>query len=116
MLPASLAQLTFEMLFDQALVAGVLPPSLTQLTFGMSFQIGDRLQINVEELLGSLKEFAEYYCRIALGSEPNSALAEAFHDIRELRADVCYPMLMEVYQDFLLNKIMLEIAVSGYKQ
>lgn len=54
----------------------------------------------VEKLLGSLKEFAGYYCHIALGTEKDKGLAEAFHDIRELRADVCYPMLMEVYQDF----------------
>lgn len=32
-------------------------------------------------------------------------MAEAFHDIRELRADVCYPMLMEVYQDFRQEQI-----------
>lgn len=31
--------------------------------------------------------------------------SEAFHDIRELRADVCYPMLMEVCQDFNNNQI-----------
>lgn len=54
----------------------------------------------VETLLVSLKEFAGYYCRIALGTEQNKDLGEAFHDIRELRADVCYPMLMEVYQDY----------------
>ena len=59
----------------------------------------------VEALLGSLKEFAEYYCRIALGTEKDKALAEAFHDIRELRADVCYPMLLEVYQDFQQEQI-----------
>ena len=55
---------------------------------------------DVEALLESLKEFAGYYCRIALGTEKDIALASAFHDIRELRADVCYPMLMEVYRDF----------------
>ncbi|WP_221031658.1 GmrSD restriction endonuclease domain-containing protein [Actomonas aquatica] len=54
----------------------------------------------VEPLLESLREFAGYYCRIALGTEKDAALAAAFHDIRELRADVCYPMLMELYQDF----------------
>jgi predicted transport protein len=34
-------------------------------------------------------------------------LAPPFRDIRELRADVCYPMLMEIYRDYelkLLNK------------
>ena len=59
----------------------------------------------VEALLESLREFAGYYCRIALGTEKDSVLASAFHDIRELRADVCYPMLMEVYQDFRQDQI-----------
>ena len=54
----------------------------------------------VETLLTSVKEYATYYCRIALGTEKDERLAEAFHDIRELRADVCYPMLMELYQDY----------------
>lgn len=54
----------------------------------------------VEVLLVSLRKFASYYCCIALGKENDPALAAAFHDIRELRADVCYPLLMEVYDDF----------------
>lgn len=55
---------------------------------------------DVEVLLDSLKEFATFYCRIALGNEKDSSLADAFHDIRELRADVTYPFLMEVYHDY----------------
>lgn len=54
----------------------------------------------VEELLVQLQEFASYYCRIALGSEKDDELGDAFRDIRELRADVCYPLLMESYQDY----------------
>lgn len=54
----------------------------------------------VEELLASLREFAGFFCCISLGKEKDVALATAFQDIRELRADVCYPLLMEVYQDF----------------
>jgi uncharacterized protein with ParB-like and HNH nuclease domain/predicted transport protein len=57
----------------------------------------------VEELLADLKEFAGYYCCIALGKEQDDQLAPLFQNIRELRADVCYPLLMEVYQDFSLN-------------
>jgi uncharacterized protein with ParB-like and HNH nuclease domain/predicted transport protein len=55
---------------------------------------------DVEDLLISLKEFATYYCRIALGKEADNELAAVFHDIRELRADVCYPLLMEIYRDY----------------
>lgn len=53
-----------------------------------------------EPLLAALLEFARYYCCMALGTEKDSDLARAFHDIRELRADVCYPMLMELYRDY----------------
>lgn len=60
---------------------------------------------DVETLLGMLKEFSGYYFRIALGTEKDRALADAFHDIRELKADVCYPMLMEVYRDFSSGRI-----------
>jgi len=55
---------------------------------------------DVEDLLTSLVEFARYFCSIALGNESDPVLSTAFQDIRELRADVCYPFLMEVYQDF----------------
>ncbi|MFO7970470.1 MAG: DUF262 domain-containing protein [Desulfobacterales bacterium] len=51
-------------------------------------------------LLKNLLEFAGYYCCIALGKEKDRELAAAFKDIRELRADVCYPLLMEVYKDY----------------
>ena len=53
-----------------------------------------------EPLLATLLEFARYYCCMALGNEKDAELATAFQDIRELRADVCYPMLMEVYHDY----------------
>jgi len=58
-----------------------------------------------EELLKSLLEFAGYYCCIALGREKDSELASTFKDIRDLRADVCYPLLMEVYKDYSLDRI-----------
>ncbi|MCB1647648.1 MAG: DUF1524 domain-containing protein, partial [Pseudomonadales bacterium] len=58
------------------------------------------IKIEVEALLVSLKKFADFYCRIALGTEKDKDLSEAFHDIRELRADVCYPLLMVLYQDY----------------
>ncbi len=68
------------------------------------FKIYSR-QYDVEDLLVSLKEFATYFCRIALGKEPDPELATVFHDIRELRADVCYPFLMEIYRDYRNNAV-----------
>jgi uncharacterized protein with ParB-like and HNH nuclease domain/predicted transport protein len=60
---------------------------------------------DVETLLASVQDYAGYYCAIALGKEKDVLLASAFHDIRELRADVCYPLLMELYADFVLQRL-----------
>lgn len=57
-------------------------------------------KLPVEKLLASIKGYAGYFCKIVLNKESEASLAAAFHDIRELKADVCYPFLMEVYHDF----------------
>jgi len=68
------------------------------------FKIYSR-DLDVEHLLAALLGFARYYCCMALGKEKDPALANAFQDIRELRADVCYPMLMEVYHDHVQGRL-----------
>jgi len=62
----------------------------------------------VEDLLASVRDYAGSYCAIALGKEKDVQLGNAFHDIRELRADVCYPLLMELYADFTLQRLSKE--------
>jgi uncharacterized protein with ParB-like and HNH nuclease domain/predicted transport protein len=54
----------------------------------------------VESLVADIRTFAAYYCAMALGSEQDSDLKIAFHDIRELRVDVAYPFLLELYHDY----------------
>lgn len=67
----------------------------------------------VEDLLSMLKEFAGFYCFIALGKEKDKDLNQVFHDIRELRADVCYPLLMELYHDYKLHLINKEEFIEA---
>ncbi len=54
----------------------------------------------IEALVAEIRTFAGYYCAIALGTEADSALNVAFHDLRELRVDVAYPFLLELYHDY----------------
>lgn len=54
----------------------------------------------VELLVADLHAFASHYCAMALGKERDKGLAEAFRDIRELRVDVAYPLLLELYHDY----------------
>ena len=52
------------------------------------------------EMVKELRTFASYYCAMALGTEKNESLRLAFHDLRELRVDVSYPFLLELYHDY----------------
>lgn len=54
----------------------------------------------VEALVKDIRDFARYYCAMALGAESENALKTAFHDLRELKVDVAYPFLLELYQDY----------------
>ena len=57
----------------------------------------------VEALLADVQSFAAYYCSIALGQEIDKSLAEAFLDLRALKVDVAYPLLLEMYDDYARN-------------
>lgn len=59
----------------------------------------------VDALVADIHTLASYYCCMALAKEPNKALAEAFQDLRELKVDVAYPLLLELYQAYKANDL-----------
>jgi len=59
----------------------------------------------VEALVADIRDFASHYCAMALGSEPDSELEAAFHDLRELKVDVAYPFLLELYGDYAARRL-----------
>ncbi len=67
----------------------------------------DVANAGVDALVADIHKFAGYYCAMALGKETNAKLAEVFADLRELKVDVAYPLLLELYDDF-TNKILDE--------
>lgn len=56
--------------------------------------------VGVDALVRDIQTFAGYYCAMALGKERHKAMAEAFQDLRELKVDVAYPFLLELYHDY----------------
>lgn len=54
----------------------------------------------VEAMVADIHTFARYYCAMALAQEADKALAEVFQDLRELKVDVAYPFLLELYDDY----------------
>ena len=61
----------------------------------------------VNAMVADIHTFAGYYCNMALDKEPNRKLAEIFQDLRELKVDVAFPFLLELYDDFTMNKLEL---------
>jgi len=59
----------------------------------------------VEELVKDLRHFAQYYCSMSLGREKEPELKRAFQDLKDLKVDVAYPFLLEVYSDFKSDQI-----------
>jgi uncharacterized protein with ParB-like and HNH nuclease domain/predicted transport protein len=55
---------------------------------------------HIERLVRDIRAYARYFCSMALGTETDPELKIAFHDLRELKVDVAYPLLLELYQDY----------------
>lgn len=59
----------------------------------------------VEALVRDVREYARYFCAMALGAEGDEELSRAFHDLRDLKVDVAYPFLLELYRDFRVGRL-----------
>jgi uncharacterized protein with ParB-like and HNH nuclease domain/predicted transport protein len=53
-----------------------------------------------EALIKEIRRFARYFCAMALRAEPEQELKRAFQELRELKVDVAYPLLLELYDDY----------------
>lgn len=58
------------------------------------------LKGDTRDLVADIHAYASYYCAMALGTESDASLKQAFHDLRELKVDVAYPFLLDVYHDY----------------
>ncbi len=54
----------------------------------------------VEALVADIQTFAGHYCAMALDAETDPELKMVFHDLRELKVDVAFPFLLELYHDY----------------
>jgi uncharacterized protein with ParB-like and HNH nuclease domain/predicted transport protein len=58
-----------------------------------------------EALVREVRDFGRYFCAMALSAEKNPELKLAFQDLRELKVDVAYPFLLELYHDYANQKL-----------
>ncbi|WP_410509965.1 DUF262 domain-containing protein [Methanosarcina hadiensis] len=72
-------------------------------------------QAGVEALVADIRTFSRYFCAMALGKEIDPDLKLAFHDLRELRVDVAYPFLLELYHDYATGVLSREDFVAAVR-
>lgn len=66
------------------------------------------LKGDTRDLVADIHAYASYYCAMALGTETDASLKQAFHDLRELKVDVAYPFLIDVYHDYKQGRLTSE--------
>lgn len=70
--------------------------------------------VDISEIVKDIKKYSQYYCSMALNKEEDPDLKKVFSDLRELKVDVAYPMLLEMYDDYkvelLTHREFLEIV------
>ena len=69
----------------------------------------------IDAIVADLHKFASYYCAMELGHEQNPDLNDAFKDIRELKANVAYPFLLEIYNDYAENMLSPEELLQAVR-
>ena len=62
----------------------------------------------VDALIAEVHVFADYYSCMALGKETHPVLADVFKDLRELKVEVAFPLLLELYHDYRVGLLSAE--------
>lgn len=62
----------------------------------------------IEEIVADVYRYSKYFVCMALETEQDPALRECFADINTLRVDVAYPLLLEVYDDYIRQRLTQE--------
>ena len=70
---------------------------------------------HVEMLVSTIRDYSRYFCAMALGKEIDHELNRAFHDLRELKVDVAYPFLLELYRDYATQYLSKSDFVSAVR-
>lgn len=69
----------------------------------------------MEALVADIRTFSRYYCAMALGKETDPDLKLSFHDLRDLRVDVAYPFLLELYHDYATEMLSREDFIAAVR-
>ena len=69
----------------------------------------------VDALVADIHTYAGYYCAMALDKETNKDLSLAFRDLHDLKVDVAFPFLLELYNDHAQSRLPTEDFVRAVR-
>jgi uncharacterized protein with ParB-like and HNH nuclease domain/predicted transport protein len=81
-------------------------------TYSRNAEVAEK---GIESLVEDIHRFAHYYCAMALGAEDDLDLRGAFQDLRDLKVDVAYPILLELYHDYQNEVLSKEDLLSAVR-
>lgn len=67
---------------------------------------------NIEHIVADVYKYSKYFVRMAFLREDDSELRRCFHDINMLRVDVAYPLLLELYDDYVAQRLSREDFIA----
>jgi len=70
---------------------------------------------DIDSLVADVHAFAGHYCAMALGKETDRDLAPVFSDLCDLKADIAYPFLLELYHDYANNRLAKDDLVRAVR-
>ena len=69
----------------------------------------------IDALVADIHTYAGYYCAMALDKETNKDLSLAFRDLRDLKVDVAFPFLLELYDDHAQGRLPTEVFIRAVR-
>lgn len=63
----------------------------------------DNKSRSINDIVSELYQYSKYFIKMALEREEDKELKEIFNDINTLKVDVAYPLLLELYHDYIQN-------------
>ena len=66
------------------------------------------LDVDIDSLVKDIDLYSQYFVNMALDKEPKAELLTRFVNLNELKVDVVYPFLLDVYSDYAKEIINLE--------
>ncbi|WP_010494814.1 DUF262 and DUF1524 domain-containing protein [Paenibacillus elgii] len=70
---------------------------------------------SVHEIVEDIYQFSKYFVNLAFQTEKDKGINQVLEDINTLKVDVSYPFLLEVYEDFVQEKLSRENFISILK-